>query len=564
MKLLRFIKNLYQRSPVARISTFVLLIAVIAIVSSQSGRKKIGKPVISSINPPIGSPGDIVVIKGENFGYSRESSFIEIAGSRVTASGYRDWDNSYIEFTVPSNVQDGLVVVQTASGRSDPTFFAKESSIPVAVRTDFRASVPVIDSVSPSTTKVGDIITILGSNFGNVRGNSAVYFSANRDSVASNIPNDNGFTPDFIAASESDYDYEYWTDSEIHVHVPDGATSGQLYISTDKGNSYRQNLTINFPAGEKELTSRRTYVIQISADIQNKNTDDTNITLYVPRPAVSVSQPAAVLNEVSPVPLIQDDPYDVIHLIQLTKNNNERIRVNQNFVVTTMAQNTNIIGSKVERYTHRTSLLYSVYTSADNCVPSDKEEVVALAEKIIGNAKNPYTQVRLIYDYMLNNYKILNTVRSGDVLPIDLIEKKSGDAYDFAILFTALCRAVGVPTVPVSGILVETNSTTKNHWWSEVYFEHYGWFPVDIALAAGLNYKTYTEVKDPKEYYFGNLDNQHVIFSRKWNGLKHSMASSRTVFRPRSYALQSIWEEVGSTEANYSSLWNDPVVVGIY
>lgn len=565
MKFFSTIKRLYQSSPTARILTFIIFIGILASVTSLSGKKKIGKPQISSINPPIASPGDIVVIEGKNFGSTRDSSFVEIAGSRVTASGYRDWDDKTIEFTVPSNVQDGLVVVQTASGRSEPTFFAKEDSIPVAVRTDFRAAVPLIESISPTTARIGDTISIHGSNFGNLRGNSTVYFSANRDESATKVPSEeNGFNPKFISASESDYDFEYWTDSEIRVHVPDGATSGQIYVATDKGNSYKQNLDITYPAGQKLLTDARTYVLQISADIQNRGLETSTVTLYVPRPSVSVSQPAVVLNEVSPTPLIQDDPYDVIHSIQMSPTENPRVRVNQNFVVTSFSQQSQIKGEKITNSHESSRLMYTVYTAPDQCVPSDNQAVIDLAETIVGKNKNPYIRSQLIYNYMIDNFKIINTVRTGDVSPLDLIEKKSGDAYDFAIIFTALCRAMNIPAVPVSGILVESNSTTKNHWWTEIYFEHYGWFPVDVSLAAGLPYKGFSEIKNPVEYYFGNLDGQHIAFSRKWNNLKTSMDSSKTIFRPRSYALQSIWEEVNSTEGNYSSLWNDPVVVGIY
>lgn len=564
MKLLKSIKLLYKNSPAARIITFVAVVGIIAMVTSVSGRKHIGKPSISTIDPPIGSTGDIVVITGENFGSTRENSFVEIAGSRVTASNYRDWDNEQIEFVVPPNVDDGLVVVQTAEGRSEPTFFARKDSIPVAVRTDYRVSVPVIDSVSPSTAKIGDVISILGSNFGNARGNSTVYFTANRDDSVSNVPDINKLNAGFIAASDADYDFEYWTDSEIRVHIPDGATSGQLYIATDKGNSYKHGIDISFPAGQKKFVNGKTYVLQINADIQNRSQSDTNITLYVPRPTVCVSQPAVVLNEVFPNPLIQDDPYDVIHSIQLKGGDNSRIKLNHNFIITSFSEESNIIGSNVTRYTDAARLLNAVYTSADECVPSDNKAVRELADSIVGKIQNPYSQVNLVYNYMLDNFTILNTVRTGDVSPVDLIEKKSGDAYDFAILFTALCRSLGIPSVPVSGILVEADSTTKNHWWSEVYFEHYGWFPVDIALAAGLSYKTFGEIENPRQHYFGNLDGQHIAFSRRWNRLKTSLANGKTVFRPRSYALQSIWEEVNSTEADYSSLWNDPVIVGIY
>ena len=168
------------------------------------------------------------------------------------------------------------------------------------------------------------------------------------------------------------------------------------------------------------------------------------------------------------------------------------------------------------------------------------------------------------FDSKRISYTLINQVRSGDASVLDLLRTSSGDAYDFAIVFTALCRSADIPAVPISGILVENDSRTRNHWWTEIYFENYGWFPVDIALGAGLNYRPFTQVENPEKYYFGNMDSQHIVFSRGWNQIKTSLLNSKTVYRPRTYALQSIWEEASSTTTNYSSLWNNPIIMGIY
>jgi hypothetical protein len=47
------------------------------------------------------------------------------------------------------------------------------------------------------------------------------------------------------------------------------------------------------------------------------------------------------------------------------------------------------------------------------------------------------------------------------------------------------------------------------HFWAEFYIPHYGWIPVDA------NYGD-VQVKDFKDrsFYFGNLDNRHIAFSR--------------------------------------------------
>ena len=116
----------------------------------------------------------------------------------------------------------------------------------------------------------------------------------------------------------------------------------------------------------------------------------------------------------------------------------------------------------------------------------------------------------------------------------------------------------------MSGILVDSDLKSQNHWWTEFYIENLGWIPVDISLGKGLDFKLFKPIEDRRGFYFGNLDNQHIAFSRGWNESKPSLANSKIVQRPKSYALQSIWEESSSGIVNYSSLWNDPIIKGIY
>ena len=46
--------------------------------------------------------------------------------------------------------------------------------------------------------------------------------------------------------------------------------------------------------------------------------------------------------------------------------------------------------------------------------------------------------------------------------------------------------------------------------------------------------------------------------------LKPFAADNKIVQQPRSYALQSIWEEASESTVKYSSYWSVPVVKGIY
>lgn len=562
-------KQLLKKYPTARVISGLLIIALALGLTLVIGHNSKKIPVIDYIDPSVGLPGEILTIYGTDFGDTRESSYVELAGSRLTASGYISWSNTQIKVTLPSNVQDGLVIVGTSSGVSEPSFFANKSGIPIAVRSDPNTTTPVIKEVSPSNAAVGQLITITGSNFGSLRGTSSVLFSTKKENNVAN-KNSNNITyssddADFISASESEYDYELWSDTEIHVRVPDGASTGSLFVKTAKGTSDYENFNISTNAGTKTYSSKRIYVMQLSADVTaGILEEDASITLYIPRPQISSMQPSAEVSEYYPDPLIKNDPRDFIYQSSLNSLPNGKERFSQNFVITVYQVNSQIKEQNIARFSNTNRLLYSTYTQADSSIPSNSPTITALKDKIIGKQRNPYNQAKLIYNYILDNYELLSKAREGNVSIMDLPEKGKGDAYDFTMLFVTLCRNAGIPAVPISGVLVENGSTTKTHWWCEIYFENFGWFPVDIALGAGVSFNSFTQIENPRTYYFGNMDSQHIAISRGFNQIKGSLLNSKTVYRPRTYALQSIWEETSSSNANYSSLWNNPVILGIY
>ena len=214
MNLKKILSFLLRGSPLFRIISLLAAVAVVVGIFSlfSAGTKKL--PEITSINPPVGSPGDIMIISGKNFGSIKEYlAYVEIGGSRITEGGFIEWTDSSIRLVLPANIQDGLVVVATKAGRSKPFFFANEAGIPVAVPPDTKTTLPVIASIYPEKASPGTLLTITGANFGEVRGNSKVYFTANRDDSASSVSaknfglEANKFDPKFISADEGDFDY---------------------------------------------------------------------------------------------------------------------------------------------------------------------------------------------------------------------------------------------------------------------------------------------------------------------------------------------------------------------
>ena len=154
---------LFRKYSFFRVLLYAFIIAFALTVVSVATIKSKKIPVISSVIPPVGSPGDTMVIRGSNFGTTRGTNYVEIGGNRITASGYVNWTENLIKLILPSNVQDGLVIVVTQSGKSKPGFFANEAGIPVAVQQNTKTTQPVISYINPSSGSYGSLITITGS-----------------------------------------------------------------------------------------------------------------------------------------------------------------------------------------------------------------------------------------------------------------------------------------------------------------------------------------------------------------------------------------------------------------
>ena len=235
------------------------------------------------------------------------------------------------------------------------------------------------------------------------------------------------------------------------------------------------------------------------------------------------------------------------------------------FAVTTYAVSTDINSKRVRTKYDTDRLLYQSAVSSDNLIQSDDPRIAELYGIITeSSGANPYTRARTIYDYLIDNYTLLSDVRTGDVSVFDMLDTGCGDAYDFAMMYCMLLRAGGIPCMPLSGILISSSLSTVPHWWCEFYLEEFGWVPVDIALGAGLPFASYEQDINRRDFYFGSVDAQRVVFSRGWKEIKPSSAVSKVVMIPRSFAFQSIWEEASSQTESYSSFWSGPVVLGLY
>lgn len=558
-----------RKYPIVRVLSVVFIISLILGVIYLIGFRTKLVPEITSVVPPVGSPGDLVVINGENFGSVRDMSYVEIAGSKLTASSYISWSNNCIKIVLPANVQDGLLVVGTKEMRSKPALFANEVEIPVPVPAVQQVTKPVITMLSSDKLSVGELLVISGNNFGDSKNQSKVLFTMDCNNKISEADYKSValLTENMIPASEDDFDYVSWSNTEISVRVPDGASSGLVIVDTGREKSDPKEFVVNTEAGRKEYLNKKIYLVEYTADIADVVTNDiSTITLRCPVPFSSPAQPQIEITDVVPEPILVNYQNNLIHQITRSRNNTPKSVFKQNFVLPVFEVRANVNVTKIGNYKNTEKNLLSGALKADTLIPCDDKSVKELCEKIIGKEKNPWSKAKFIYDYMCEDFSVLSKVRKGDSDPLDLIKKGNGDAYDFAVICTALLRAAEIPAYTDSGILVNQDLQTQTHWWCEFYIDKVGWIPCDPALGAGLEYKQWTDsdVVDAKNFYFGNMDSHHIMFSRGWSQLKPFSADSKIVQQPRSFALQSIWEEASKDTAKYSSYWSVPVVKGVY
>lgn len=157
------------------------------------------------------------------------------------------------------------------------------------------------------------------------------------------------------------------------------------------------------------------------------------------------------------------------------------------------------------------SELYRRYTAPGIHTPLTRE-IVDKAREIVGDEKNPWVAARKIYDYMLKHVRYSFTPHlslgfTGTPEALYVLRNGFGDCGAQSMLFSALCRAVGIPARTTGGYqMVPRHGGT--HFWAEFYLPAYGWIPVDVTMA---DTASWADIPDEERisfenYCFGNMD----------------------------------------------------------
>ncbi len=541
-------------SPPARaLVPIVALVVLLAVLLAGSAGRR---PVIDAADPRIGRGGDPLIVTGRNFGAERNGGYVEIAGVTPRSNAYLEWSDSRISVRVPREVRSGFVHVVVGGNRSNGVLFANRDFLPAVVTGPAAAGQPLIAATDKSRAAVGELVVISGKHFGLQRGTSAVLFTwLAGDPVLPGVGE-----PGVIAADEYDLDYESWSDTEIRVRVPDGAATGNVVVRTDKGLSNEVFFEVSSNVGSKRYAARRTYSVRVDSSVANIRAVRPNeLYLWVPRVWQSPAQRNVRLVYREPEPLYDNVAgVTVYHFSDLVPGG--VYDVTQHFIFERYAIETVVASGRVAEY-DTAARAYRTFTAADALVPADHQQVTALAERLSRGRSNPWQRARAIYDGVLAR---LTYRAQGASDPAAALSEGIGNAYDFALLYTALLRAAGVPARPIAGYVVESPERVHAHFWAEFYLHRFGWVPVDPALGAGAPLVGLENDLDPAEFYFGNLDNRHLALSKGVLATGKIDPAGRTVRRSHLGTLQLHHEEAVGGLTSYSARWNGISILGVY
>ena len=553
---------LIRKYSLVRFLIFVCLIGGIFAGIIFFSRSSIHANTITTVSPQVTVPGERITIEGKHFGHKSIHSWLMIGNNKIKSDRCIEWTDTKIVFEAPDTLYEDILYVVAKNKQGNAVMLVNQAVFPVSSKHTADENLPFIDSLDADSGNVGDLISIHGKNFGHTRNNSVVLFTGTQNTVyAQNTPKEAVLTG--AECSESDFDYEFWSDRELRIRVPDAADTGNVVIITEAGMSNPMPFRLKNNYGTKIYTDTRTYRLVSEVEISDFLTETPNtFFLQIPLPQKTETQRAVTINSVQPEPFVPSYQGASIYRFNNIESGS-KIQIRQEYSVSRSRVETNVNVTSLKRTEQNNPLLYAAYTEADEFLPADHTVIKKVCRQIIGSETNPYNKARRIYTFLTSELSARDSSAADAGRSIlTALEEKSGSPYDLALLFCTLARAAGVPAVPTAGLLVDTEQKAVQHWWAEFYVNGFGWVPVDPALASGIPFDT--GIADKGRWYFGNLDAYHIAFSRGYQSQEPMLPNGKTTEKVRSYAFRSIWEEATPNISGYSALWRIPKITGVY
>ena len=517
---------------------------------------------ITAVSPQVTAPGEQVTLVGKNFGRQSIHSWVVIGNTTIKSDRCIEWTDKKIVFEAPPGLSEDLLYVVAKNRQGNAVMLVNRDMLPAGSKNTADENLPFIDSLDCDSANVGELISIHGKNFGYTRNNSVVLFTGSQNTIYSQ-----GIAAETLLTgaecTEADFDYEFWSDRELRIRVPDAAESGNIVVITDAGFSNPIPFRLKTKYGTKTYTDTRTYRLISEVEISDFLAEMPNtFFLRIPLPQKTETQRSVTIHSVQPEPFVPSYQGASIYRFY-NVDSGGKIRIRQEYSVSRSGVETSVNAASLTKAERNNPLLYTAYTEADDFLPADNAAIKKIVKQIIGNETNPYNKAKRIYTFLTTEMKVREAGAADAARSIlTALEERTGSPYDLALLFCTIARASGIPAIPTAGLLADRDQKTVLHWWAEFYLNGLGWVPVDPALASGVPFDT--GVAGKEKWYFGNLDAYHIAFSRGYQTQAPMLPNGKTTEKVRSYAFRSIWEETTPNITGYSALWRIPKITSVY
>jgi len=144
------------------------------------------------------------------------------------------------------------------------------------------------------------------------------------------------------------------------------------------------------------------------------------------------------------------------------------------------------------------------YLTSSKRIESSSNKFQNIASEIIQKYPNISDQIIAAYKYPS---KVLHYQVQNKTTALTALKTGKGDCTEYAMVFVALCRAMGIPSRVVNLFNFQNKNKTwsqPNHNEAEIYIQNYGWMPIYSNLGLGSLTNKYSP---------GKVSDTNILFS---------------------------------------------------
>ena len=506
------------------------------------------KPVILELNKLAAAPGDQIEIRGKTFGKGLDGSKLFIGSFPLSSANVLEWEDNRILAKVPRNDGTAIVKVETRSGVSNGMVLGDETRFPKIEYGPWLPGAPYIKHAEPQNLRIGELITLHGEGFGDKRGSGRIWLNSRDTSLRLSAEE-----PDLRLYVEA-HNIGKWTENVVQFWIPEGTSSGNIYLQ--KGTTFSNPFSVELIEDAGEILQGEAFrwsLRQKIAITEVKSFPRNALYLHIPSPSAGIGQgDVVVLDAYSVKPYSPINAKGNLNLYRLENlDNDESVSIVRQIFLKTHSVEVSISRETPYDPSHPEII---AGLAQDNWIKPDL--VAELGSSLAANKRSNWSKSQSIYNYVINKFSFDENSKSQSLE--EYISSDSADSFGYSLLFTSISRAAGVPARPVGGILILDDLSTRLWWWSEIWINGIGWIPVDSALGdSGI------KLAESADYYFGALEGRHIAFSRGILSSSALQPEPRLRRAKEIYTLQGAYEELSGNLESYRSNWPVPEVTAL-